>query len=267
MPRIDDDEPRGATHNSLSGSARQVVQARSIDSVVFIGHTFSRRAVTALVAIAALLCSAGIAAFVLMARHEDQTQAAGSSALAQTPIAAVVFTAPVPCRSGWVVPDSGQRLIPYADDTAPVGAVLSSDGNVTITVQGVSGQTVVLQSMTVEIVHRAKPMSGIYLPVGCQGELPPRQYVLNLDSPTPRVVPQPGSVGFPYVVSNDDPEQFVVTPDTSDGDVQWRMFLTWSSGSRHGQIVLDDSGKPFRTTAIASARKYCNGNAGWTSAC
>jgi hypothetical protein len=195
------------------------------------------------------------------------SDAANGRAVSQLPLAAVVMTEAVPCRSGWVVPDHGQRAIPYAQGQQPAGAMLSSGGNVIITVQGVTGQTVVLQSMTVVVIHRAPPMAGIYLPVGCQGELTPRQYVLNLDSPTPRVVPQPGSIAFPYTITNSNPEQFVVTPDIKSGDVQWFLYLTWTSGANQGRLVLDDSGKPFQTAATAGAKQFCNGSTGWKSAC
>jgi hypothetical protein len=187
--------------------------------------------------------------------------------VSSAPLAAVAMTEPVPCRSGWVVPDHGQQAIPYPQGGQPAGAVLSSGGNVIITVQGVTGQTVVLQSMTVVVVHRALPMAGIYLPAGCQGELTPERYVLNLDSPAPQVVPQHGSIAFPYTVTSNDPEVFYITPDVKSGDVQWLLYLTWTSGARQGRIVLEDSGKPFRTTATDGTRQFCNGPTGWEPTC
>jgi hypothetical protein len=150
----------------------------------------------------------------------------------------------------------------------PAGAVLSSGGSVIVTVQGVAGRTVVLQSMTVVVVHRAPSMAGIYLPAGCQEELVPRKYELNLGSPTPRVVPQPGNIGFPYTITNDDPEQFVITPDVASGDVAWFLYLTWSSGASEGRLTINDSGQPFRTTAATASRQLCPNYTGeWTPAC
>jgi hypothetical protein len=264
MSRIDDDTPKGATHNSMSGSARQVVQAGSIGSVI-IERTFGRRSVIISTVAISLIC---IALFVLrpLLSPRPDSQASGRAA-SQTPLAAVVFSTAVPCRSGWVVPDHGQKSIPYNQDEPPVGAVLGSDGNVIITVQGTDGKTVVLQSMTVVIVRRTQPVAGIYLPAGCQGEMTPRRYAVDLDSPTPRIVPQPGNAAFPYTVSGSDPEQFVITPSTMKSDVLWRLDLEWSMGAEHGKIALDDSGEPFRTTAITAARRYCNGATGWGPVC
>jgi hypothetical protein len=42
-----------------------------------------------------------------------------------------------------------------------VSAVLSSGGNVIITVQGVTGQTVILQLMTVVMIHPTRPWRDI----------------------------------------------------------------------------------------------------------
>ena len=193
-----------------------------------------------------------------------------SHVVSPPPVAAAVTTGAVPCRSGWVVPDRGQRQIPYSRGTPekqPVNAVLSSGGNVTITVQGVTGQTVVLQSLTVEVVNRSSPAAGIYLPVGCQESLTPRYYVVNLDSPTPRVVPQPGSISFPYRVTSDDPEQFVITPEVAAGDVQWLLYLNWTSGAKAGRLTIENSRKPFQTAGIAAARHFCNDFTGWKSSC
>jgi hypothetical protein len=188
---------------------------------------------------------------------------------AAPPLAYVAMTSPVPCRpgSGWVVPDRGQRVIQFVQGGSPAGAVLSSGGNVIITVQGTAGRTVVLQSMTVAVVRRAAPMKGIYLPAGCQGGLAPRHYALSLDSPAPRPVPQPGDITFPYTVSNDDPEQFIITPEVTAHEVQWRLYLTWTSGASHGRLVLDDSGRPFITTPAAGARQFCNTLSDWEATC
>src|SRR5262249_27592292 len=150
---------------------------------------------------------AGTGVLALLRHHADH---AGEGAVSRIPLAAAVTTQPVPCRSGWVVPDRGQHMIPDVPGQQPAGAVLSSGGSVIVTVQAAAGRTVVLQYRTVVVVHRAPSLAGIYLPAGCQEELVPRKYELNLDSPAPRVVPRPGSIGFPYKITNDDPEQFVI---------------------------------------------------------
>lgn len=257
-------EAEGGSHSSVAGTVRDMVRAGSIGNLV-IGRSFGRRNALVLILAAVLVLGAGVGLFMLVQHHAGQPE---DRAVSQAPLAAVVMIQPVPCRSGWVVPDRGQHMIPDVQGQQPAGAVMSSGGSVIVTVQGVAGRTVVLQSMTVVVVRRAPSMAGIYLPAGCQEELVPRKYELNLDSPTPRVVPQPGNIGFPYTITNDDPEQFVITPDVASGDVEWSLYLTWTSGASEGRLVLDDSGRPFRTTATAAARQFCVDLAGaWTSAC
>jgi trypsin-like peptidase len=257
-------EAEGGPHSSMTGAVSIVARAGSIGNLVM-GRSFGRRSALVLILAAVLVLGAGAGVLMLAEHHAGQPE---DRPVSRSPLAAVVMIQPVPCRSGWVVPDHGQHMIPDVPGQQPAGAVLSSGGSVIITVQGVAGRTVVLQSMTVVVVHRAPSMAGIYLPAGCQEELVPREYKLNLDSPAPRVVPQPGNISFPYTITNDDPEQFVITPDAASGDVEWFLYLTWTSGASEGRLVLDDSGRPFRTTATTAARQFCVDLAGkWTSAC
>lgn len=243
----------------MSGRARHVVQARRIEKVVIVmRRPFGRRTM----AVSAIcLIAVGVIAFIGW-HYLDRPN---GQAVPGTPFATRVTAEPVHCRSGWVVPDHGQQAIPYVPGGQPTGAVLSSGGNIVVTVQGTTGRTVVLQSMTVVVARRGPAMPGIYLPEGCQEVLTPRKYVLDLDSPRPRVVPQPGSISFPYKISSDDPEQFVITPEVISGDIAWRLYLTWTSGDRRGETAL---GGTFRTTTASAARKFCIDSSGvWKSAC
>jgi Trypsin-like peptidase domain len=256
--------PQGGLRRSMAGAVRNAVRAGHVGSLVT-GRSFGRRGALVLILAAVLILGAGTGVLLLVQHRAGQ---AGDQAVSRVPLAAVVITQPVPCRSGWVVPDHGQHMFPDVPGQQPAGAVLSSGSSVIVTVQGVAGRTVVLQSMTVVVAHRAPSMAGIYLPAGCQEELVPRKYELNLDSPAPRVVPEPGNTGFPYTITNDDPEQFIITPDVASGDVEWFLYLTWTSGASEGRLVLNDSGRPFRTTATTAARQFCLDFAGeWTSAC
>ncbi|MFF1608783.1 hypothetical protein ACFVYA_13470 [Amycolatopsis sp. NPDC058278] len=163
-------------------------------------------------------------------------------------------------RSGWVVPDRGDDPIPYRSPSAPPSAeaVFSSGGELTVTVQGLVGRSVVLQSMTVDVVRRSPAMTGVFLPVGVQGGVPPRKFLLNLDATAPKIVPEPDTVSFPYKVNEVEPEQFVITPEVTTGDIEWRLLLRWTSGSDEGTLVLPEAGKPpFRTTATTAVRPFC----------
>ncbi|HKR49345.1 MAG TPA: hypothetical protein VJT72_07140, partial [Pseudonocardiaceae bacterium] len=174
----------------------------------------------------------------------------------EPPVAAVTSYTLVGGRSGWVVPDRGNAPIPYNLAKAPADAVLSSGGQVTVTVQGLTGRSVVLQSITVDVINRSPAMTGVYLPLPTQGDVPPRKFRLNLDSTAPQIVSEPGTVSFPYYVNEVEPEQFVITPEVTTGDIEWRLILKWTSGPDEGQLVLPDVEKPpFRTTATTAARK------------
>ncbi|MFD0394325.1 hypothetical protein ACFQ3Z_26440 [Streptomyces nogalater] len=87
-----------------------------------------------------------------------------------------------------------------------------------------------------------------YPGVGCGGGVPTHSFTVSLDAMRPSPVPEAGSDNFPFKVSQSDPEVFYVTADASAYDVSWFLELTWSSGGRHGTLVIDDAGHPFRTS-------------------
>jgi hypothetical protein len=62
---------------------------------------------------------------------------------------------------------------------------------------------------------------------------------------------------FPFKVDPNDVEQFKVRPFSTAEDVEWVLWLRWSSGSQSGEFRIDDKGKPFRTTATAGSAKWC----------
>jgi hypothetical protein len=175
------------------------------------------------------------------------------------PVAAVTSFDAVSCRSsGWVVPGRGSAPIPYSGDRPSAEAVLGSNGQITITVQGLAGRSVVLQSMEVDVLRRAPAMPGTYLPVGCEGGILPRKFLLDLNVTTPRVVVESGSVSFPYKVNEVEPEQFLITPVVRDADVEFRLILRWTSGADKGELVLPEPAQPpFRVTAPTAAREFC----------
>ena len=260
----------------MSGEARNVVQTGSAESIS-VGATHDRRGVIALMVVAIALILAIVLVVVFTTSRNPvpesdngrATSGAGGGRSGESPVAAVASYAAVGCRSGWVVANRGDDPIPYTSAKPPAGAVMSSGGEVKVTVQGLAGKAVVLQSMEVEVVRRSQPMTGIYLPLGCQGEVPPRKFVLNLDAPAPKIVPQPGTVTFPYKVNEAEPEQFVITPEVTAEDIEWRLHLKWTSAPDEGELVLGGSGQPFRTTATTAARKFCfdDRNRMWRPSC
>ncbi|MER7003708.1 hypothetical protein ABT297_11795 [Dactylosporangium sp. NPDC000555] len=248
----------------VPGSAER----RAIDLVARLGLPSLRRTLVLVVAALCVVTAIVVAAATWTAPRGSDPAAVGGpggpAAPSGPPVAAVSSVAGVSCRSGWVVPDHGAAPIPYLPDRAPDGGVATGGAEAVVTVQGLTGRAVVLQSMTVEVVRRRPPLAGVYLPLGCQGGVSPRKYRLDLDAAAPRIVPETGTVTFPYRVDQLEPEQFLITPDVTTGDVEWRLLLSWTSGADRGTLVLPEAGKPpFRNTATTAARELCADLAAW----
>ncbi|WP_051856363.1 helix-turn-helix domain-containing protein [Streptomyces sp. NRRL B-1347] len=130
-------------------------------------------------------------------------------------------------------------------------AVSAEKHDVKFTVQGTGKDTVVLESLNVRVVGRSDPprwnkyLMG-FLGVGCGGNVPKHTFNVKLDRGQPALVPDGDD--FPYKVSERDPETFYVFTTVKSRYVRWYLELEWSSGSRHGTVVIDDEGKPFRTS-------------------
>ncbi|WNV88505.1 hypothetical protein [Umezawaea sp. Da 62-37] len=159
------------------------------------------------------------------------------------------------CESGWVVPDSGDAPIPMAG--RPAEAVLGSGGAVTITVRGLTGDAVVLEPPVVEVVSRRPALPGVFLPSPCGGAVPHDVLTLDLDRPTSVLGPDGEPAKFPHRVSGTESGHVVIRPVSTTDDVEWRLRIPWTSGIGSGELVVDDDGKPLRTTATSAARPFC----------
>ncbi|MEU4927064.1 helix-turn-helix domain-containing protein [Streptomyces yokosukanensis] len=195
------------------------------------------------------------------ASHTTTTGANGGTDTAAPPLA--VTTHPY----SWVSPCSQHYLIdraptavspPPLEQDAPAWvavhkAVSAGEQFVTFTVQGTGSDTVVLEGLSVRMAGRAAPLAWNdyamgYPGVGCGGGVPTHSFTVALDALRPAAVPAAGHRGFPFKVSRSDPEVFYVTADASAYDVSWYLELSWSSGTRHGTLRIDDDGRPFRTS-------------------
>ncbi|MFF4713568.1 helix-turn-helix domain-containing protein [Streptomyces eurythermus] len=167
----------------------------------------------------------------------------------------------------WVSPCSQHYLIdrpptavgpPPSEQQAPAWvavnkAVSAGEQFVTFTVQGTGSQTVVLERLSVHMAGKRSPLAWNdyamgYPGVGCGGGVPTHTFSVALDAMRPSPVPEAGGENFPFKVSQSDPEVFYVMADASAYDVSWYLELTWSSGGRHGTLVINDAGHPFRTS-------------------
>ena len=138
-----------------------------------------------------------------------------------------------------------------------------------ITVQGRGSAAVVLEALHVRVVNRAAPSADrgtVYsLGDGCGAGIVPRYFSVDLDAHQPRARSMPGDDGagtkipaidFPYRVSLQEPEVFVVTALNESCTCDWYLDLTWSSQGRTGTVRIDDHGRPFRSTSTKGLDGY-----------
>lgn len=135
-----------------------------------------------------------------------------------------------------------------------------------VTVQGKSGQAVVLNGLHVRTLSRKTPLawSAYSMGEGCGSGITPQSFDIDLDDGRPTVTPVAGQQGdvrvppknFPFRVSSTDVEVFDLNAHVEGHDVSWYLELEWSSGGREGTLRIDDGGKPFRTSSIKARPEY-----------
>lgn len=161
-----------------------------------------------------------------------------------------------PCSQHYLIDEQAAKVPPppFQQDAPAwvdaVGAVSAGEQLVTLTVQGTGEETVVLDSLTVHVVGKDRPLAwnDYVMGVGCGGGVPTRPFTVALDGARPIVAAAAGQRDFPLKVSESDPEVLKITADASAYDVRWYLELAWSSGDRSGKLVVDDGGEPFRTS-------------------
>jgi hypothetical protein len=147
-----------------------------------------------------------------------------------------------------------------------LGAIETST-RFSLTLQGRSAAAVILRRLRVIIVDRRPPLKGNVYSVGeCGAALAPRYFSINLDTVTPSVRPVSGgnaatretfaAATFPYQISESDPEVFYITARPKHCNCTWYLELEWSSGSRGGNLRIDDLGRPFHTTSETGLPSY-----------
>ncbi|SMF18837.1 helix-turn-helix transcriptional regulator [Streptomyces sp. Amel2xC10] len=183
----------------------------------------------------------------------------GAGAAVPLTVTARPFAWESPCEQHYLIRQGPQEVSPPpVEQDAPAwvsrhGAVSAGQQYLELTVQGTGAETVVVDRLTVRTVARRSPLAWNdyamgYPGVGCGGGVPTRSFSIALDAARPAPVPEAGHPDFPFKVSESDPEVYYVTADASAYDVRWYLELSWSSGSRHGTLRIDDEGKPFRTS-------------------
>ncbi|MEU5167634.1 helix-turn-helix domain-containing protein [Streptomyces mutomycini] len=147
-----------------------------------------------------------------------------------------------------------------------LGGVDGGDMKLELTLQGKSGEAVVLNGLHVRVLGRnaALARSAYSMGNGCGGGITPQTFDIDLDDGRPRAEPVAGedagvvvpAKDFPYRVSSTDVEVFNLDAHVEGHDVTWYLELEWTSGGRSGTLRIDDGGQPFRTSSLAARPEY-----------
>ncbi|MFE1408210.1 helix-turn-helix domain-containing protein [Streptomyces sp. NPDC058770] len=147
-----------------------------------------------------------------------------------------------------------------------LGGVDGGHMQLELTLQGKSGDAVVLHDLHVRQVARKAPLpwSAYSMGEGCGSGITPQTFDVDLDDGRPVLRPVAGEKAgkpvppkdFPFRVTSTDVEVFDLDVHVEAHDVSWYLELDWSSGGRKGTLRIDDGGKPFRTSAIETRPLY-----------
>ncbi|MFE6904351.1 helix-turn-helix domain-containing protein [Streptomyces sp. NPDC057717] len=190
--------------------------------------------------------------------------AAGEGAGTPLTVATTPYVYEDPCSQHFLIDRPPAEVPPPPlEQDAPnwvgaIGAVASGEQFIKLTVQGTGSDTVVLQDLDVRVMKSGAPLAwnDYSMGVGCGGGVGTKSFGVDLDAPRPVSVPRNGQRDFPYKVSESDPEVFYIKANTKAHDVSWVLELTWSSGTRHGVLKVDDQGRAFRTSADVGRPGY-----------
>jgi hypothetical protein len=141
-----------------------------------------------------------------------------------------------------------------------LGGVDAMETLIRVSLSGTTPAATDLQELRVELVRCGPPLKGHLVTYdGLGSGIGARYFSIDLDSDTPAAeyVNAKGRLRrdqpFPLRVTDSDQEVFDVTATITRRDCEWRLLLDWTAGERKGTAVIDDDGKPFRTTSGGSA--------------
>lgn len=129
---------------------------------------------------------------------------------------------------------------------------------VLLTLTGYGERPVTITDIRFSVERReADPMIGTVVANDCGDQTVARYAEVDLDATPPQIgessaVEAPwGELSttplvFPYEVSGSENENLLLIASTA-GYVEWTATVSWSNGVESGSLIIDDSGKPFRT--------------------
>lgn len=145
------------------------------------------------------------------------------------------------------------------------GGYTTKESITKLTFQAKTEDAVVLRGMRVIVTERKDPMGGLVIskcPTINKSTLDVRRFEINLDDPEPSLVPQDSSRdkltgasdgshfrGFPYKISQSDPEMFHLTARTTKCICSWSVQLDWTASGEPGTTTINIGSSLFRTAA------------------
>jgi hypothetical protein len=228
---------------------------------------FSRRNERRLNSISLLVTSIGgvvallITVIALFVPDDDDPPAADLGYVASLPGAQPTCER----ASSWVVPGPVSPGTRFDPRQPPPRGVLATGSRIDVTVQGPPGRTLVLRSLTGNVLKRTAPTTGAHLkPGGCGGQIIPRFLTLDLDARQPVAVPSPSPGDSSTVddqlritVAEEDPQSLLIDLMVADSAVEFVLELSWSVGSEQRMTTIDDDGRPFTVSSLANATPMC----------
>jgi hypothetical protein len=137
------------------------------------------------------------------------------------------------------------------------------DANTTeydIVVQGRSASPVIIEGVRVNVLSRRPPVQGVHIRDQGGDLVDVRALSIDLDKDPPELSLQDGYEGkkwnFPLQVSETEIEYIHVFAGTEKYDVEWTVSLDYSANDKRYSMIIDNGGKPFRTTSAKGLRTY-----------
>jgi len=134
---------------------------------------------------------------------------------------------------------------------------------VEVTVEGDNGKAVILTGLDIQVLTREELSDDVMaVGTGCGEGIEKRYYSVDLDEPAPHFKlsetdengrPVVKSVDFPYKVSANDPEVFVLAGNSLRHAIRWKAVLHWVADGKEGTSSISDGGDAFLSYPVDSA--------------
>ncbi|MGH3796071.1 MAG: hypothetical protein ACRDSP_14405 [Pseudonocardiaceae bacterium] len=193
-----------------------------------------------------------------------------------------VFVAPYDaCPEGrWLFPaDFDVRTLPGFDQlnthwAYEHGGYNAEASSAELTFQAKTEGAVVLHGMRIRLTERKAPIKGIIIskcPIRIKQGVDVRRFQTDLDDPEPSIAPEASQKdismnngsgafkGFPYRISQSEPEVFQLVASTTTCSCTWQAELDWTASGKSGTTTIDMGSAPFRTAATDGAEKLIYG--------